>query len=97
MQRGSGVFDRSILGIKKLNDLGYGRPGTGLKLDLVYNPVGGFLAPEQVKTNMYACYTTILHTLDVRARNGASDSPRIHFELRLATRWTRVFDYDCGT
>lgn len=48
MQRGSGVFDRSIQGIKKLNDLGYGHPETGLKLDLVYNPVGGFLPPEQV-------------------------------------------------
>lgn len=49
MQRGSGVFDRSIKGLLKLNALGYGKPGTGLKLDLVYNPIGGFLPPEQVK------------------------------------------------
>lgn len=48
MQRGSGVFDRSIQGLKKLNDLGYGKDGTGLKLDLVFNPVGGYLPPEQV-------------------------------------------------
>lgn len=47
MQRGSGVFDRSIRGLMKLNALGYGKPGSGLKLDLVYNPVGGFLPPEQ--------------------------------------------------
>ncbi|CAM9664522.1 unnamed protein product [Pylaiella littoralis] len=47
MQRGSGVFDRSIKGIMKLNALGYGQADSDLKLDLVYNPVGGFLPPEQ--------------------------------------------------
>lgn len=45
-QRGRGVFDRSIAGLQTLNALGYGRPGTGLVLDLVYNPGGVFLAPE---------------------------------------------------
>lgn len=49
MQRGSGVFDRSIKGLMKLNALGYGQADSGLKLDLVYNPVGGFLPPEQVR------------------------------------------------
>lgn len=49
MQRGSGVFDRSIRGLIKLNELGYGKPGSELKLDLVYNPIGGFLPPEQVR------------------------------------------------
>ncbi|CAM9329352.1 unnamed protein product [Ectocarpus fasciculatus] len=48
MQRGSGVFDRSIKGLVKLNALGYGKPDSGLQLDLVYNPIGGFLPPEQV-------------------------------------------------
>lgn len=48
-QRGSGVFDRSIRGLMKLNALGYGKPGSGLNLDLVYNPVGGFLPPDQVR------------------------------------------------
>lgn len=48
MQRGSGVFDRSVKGIMKLNALGYGQADSNLKLDLVYNPVGGFLPPEQV-------------------------------------------------
>lgn len=48
MQRGSGVFDRSIRGLMMLNALGYGKPDSGLKLDLVYNPIGGFLPPEQV-------------------------------------------------
>ena len=46
-QRGEGIFDKSIEGIRKLNALGYGREGSGLKLDLVYNPVGAFLPPAQ--------------------------------------------------
>lgn len=40
MQRGKGVFDRSIHALIMLNDLGYGHPDTGLQLDLVYNPLG---------------------------------------------------------
>lgn len=46
-QRGEGVFDRSIIGLKMLNDVGYGKPGTGLILDLVYNPSGAFLPGNQ--------------------------------------------------
>jgi radical SAM/Cys-rich protein len=46
-QRGRGVFDRSIRALKRLNELGYGRRHTGLVLDLVYNPVGAFLPPDQ--------------------------------------------------
>ncbi len=48
-QRGKGVFDKSIVALRRLNDLGYGRPGSGLLLDLVYNPVGAFLPPPQAK------------------------------------------------
>ena len=46
-QRGNGVFDKSILALRKLNALGYGKEGTGLVLNLVYNPVGAFLPPKQ--------------------------------------------------
>jgi len=46
-QRGKGVFDKSISGLQDLNKLGYGVEGTGLSLDLVYNPGGAFLPPEQ--------------------------------------------------
>ncbi len=46
-QRGRGVFERSIAGLRALNAVGYGRPGSGLTLDLVYNPNGAFLAPPQ--------------------------------------------------
>eukprot|EP00803_Ostreobium_quekettii_P008976 evm.model.scf_437EXC.13 EVM.evm.TU.scf_437EXC.13 scf_437EXC:72061-74967(-) len=46
-QRGAGVFERSIWGLQALNRLGYGQEGTGLNLDLVYNPGGPSLAPPQ--------------------------------------------------
>jgi radical SAM/Cys-rich protein len=46
-QRGDGVFQQSIDGIKLLNSLGYGVPDTGLSLDLVYNPQGPVLPPNQ--------------------------------------------------
>lgn len=45
-QRGEGVFDESIEGLRRLNALGYGR-GTGLALNLVANPVGTFLPGNQ--------------------------------------------------
>lgn len=59
-QRGRGVFEGSIRALQRLNALGYGRTGSrdsdscergngdaGLRLDLVYNPVGAFLPPDQ--------------------------------------------------
>ncbi len=46
-QRGSGVFDKSISALKTLNAVGYGQPGSGLILNLVYNPQGPSLPPDQ--------------------------------------------------
>jgi radical SAM/Cys-rich protein len=46
-QRGAGVFGKSIEALRLLNDLGYGRDGSGLVLTLVTNPVGAFLPPAQ--------------------------------------------------
>ncbi|MEK9741033.1 MAG: arsenosugar biosynthesis radical SAM (seleno)protein ArsS [Flavobacteriaceae bacterium] len=46
-QRGSGVFLKSIEALKRLNAVGYGKPNTNLKLDLVYNPSGAFLPGNQ--------------------------------------------------
>ena len=48
-QRGKGVFDKSIAALQKLNALGYGREGSGLSLNLVYNPQGAALPPAQAK------------------------------------------------
>jgi radical SAM/Cys-rich protein len=46
-QRGNGVFDQSIKALQKLNEIGYGKTGKGLLLDLVYNPSGAFLPADQ--------------------------------------------------
>jgi radical SAM/Cys-rich protein len=48
-QRGQGVFEKSIEALSLLNRLGFGMPGSGLSLDLVYNPVGAFLPPPQAE------------------------------------------------
>ena len=48
-QRGRGVFDKSIRALEKLNALGYGKPDSGLVLNLVYNPVGAHLPPPQAQ------------------------------------------------
>jgi radical SAM/Cys-rich protein len=56
-QRGKGVFDRSIEGLKHLNARGYGRDPT-LKLNLVYNPQGPSLPPAQA--TLEADYKRIL-------------------------------------
>jgi radical SAM/Cys-rich protein len=55
-QRGKGVFDSSIRALQLLNRAGYGRPGSGLELSLVYNPQGPVLPPaqDQLKTDYRA-------------------------------------------
>ena len=57
-QRGKGVYEKSVRGIRRLNELGYGRPGSGLVLNLVYNPQGASLPPAQEK--LEADYKRIL-------------------------------------
>jgi radical SAM/Cys-rich protein len=46
-QRGKGTFESSIRALRVFNSLGYGRPGSDLVLNLVYNPVGPHLPPPQ--------------------------------------------------
>ena len=46
-QRGSGVFKKSMEAMRRLNDVGYGVEGSGLVLNLVYNPVGPYLPAPQ--------------------------------------------------
>lgn len=59
-QRGDGVFNSSISALKKLNALDYGQPASGRRLNLVYNPGGPSLPPDQVK--LEAAYKTELAT-----------------------------------
>jgi len=60
-QRGSGVFQKSIDALQHLNELGFGLQGSGLLLDLVYNPLGPSLPPPQAK--LAASYKTELREL----------------------------------
>ena len=46
-QRGEGVFEKSVIALRMLNDVGFGMEGSGLILDLVYNPLGAFLPGNQ--------------------------------------------------
>lgn len=46
-QRGNGVFEDSIKALQMLNAVGYGKGQNGLVLNLVYNPAGAFLPPQQ--------------------------------------------------
>jgi radical SAM/Cys-rich protein len=48
-QRGAGVYEKSVAAILELNALGYGKDGSGLSLDFVYNPQGPSLPPSQAK------------------------------------------------
>jgi radical SAM/Cys-rich protein len=56
-QRGKGVFDGSIRGLRRLNAVGYGRDPT-LTLNLVYNPQGPSLPPPQAE--LQADYKRVL-------------------------------------
>ncbi len=51
-QRGKGTFEASIKGLKRLNALGYGAPGSKLILNLVFNPQGPKLPPPQAPLEM---------------------------------------------
>jgi radical SAM/Cys-rich protein len=62
-QRGKGVFEGSLRGLRRLNALGYGREGTSLVLNLVYNPQGPTLPPEQKK--LEADYRRVLGGLGI--------------------------------
>jgi radical SAM/Cys-rich protein len=71
-QRGEGAFEASLEALRLLNGLGYGQPGSGLELDLVFNPQDAVLPPPQqvleqdYKTHLaeeYAIYFNRLLTL----------------------------------
>jgi radical SAM/Cys-rich protein len=46
-QRGDGVFEQSIAALQEFNALGYGHEGTGLRLNLITNPIGAALPGDQ--------------------------------------------------
>jgi radical SAM/Cys-rich protein len=46
-QRGKGTYEKSISALKRLNELGYGQEGTGLEIDIMFNPAKEGIAPDQ--------------------------------------------------
>jgi radical SAM/Cys-rich protein len=63
-QRGKRVFERSVEALRRLNALGYAAPGSGPRLDLVYNPLGPALPPPQAE--LEADYRRELAALGIR-------------------------------
>jgi radical SAM/Cys-rich protein len=68
-QRGAGVAEKSIEVLRRFNELGYGKPDSGLVLNLVYNPAGPSLPPGQqaleadYKRELYDRYGVVFNTL----------------------------------
>ena len=68
-QRGDGVFEKSIKALQMLNKVGYGVEGSGLTLNLVYNPAGAFLPGDQkalqdeFKTQLLDHYNIVFNEL----------------------------------
>ncbi|MDW7693519.1 arsenosugar biosynthesis radical SAM protein ArsS [Flammeovirgaceae bacterium SG7u.111] len=66
-QRGEGVFERSIKALQMLNEVGYGKEGSGLTLNLVYNPTGSFLPGDQA--GLETEFKRRLKTYDIEFNN----------------------------
>jgi radical SAM/Cys-rich protein len=47
LQRGDGTFEKSIEALKRLNGVGYGQGDPRLRLVLMHNPAGAYLAGDQ--------------------------------------------------
>ncbi len=94
-QRGKGVYESSIRGLRRLNALGYGLDTTGLSLDLVYNPQGPTLPPPQgdlesdyrreLRTRYGVVFTNLLTLANMPlGRFGSSLISRGEFESYMA-------------
>jgi radical SAM/Cys-rich protein len=46
-QRGKGTYEKAISVLQHLNKIGYGADGSGLEIDIMFNPAGAALAPDE--------------------------------------------------
>lgn len=84
-QRGAGVFARSIAGLRRLNALGYGLPGSPLILNLVYNPTGAYLPPNQAELETtYRDRLAAEHGVEFTALLTITNMPIARFRHTLA-------------
>ncbi len=90
-QRGKGTYNKAIAALKKLNALGYGQDGTGLEIDLMFNPAKADIAPDQmILENAYREKLEEMHGITFNnlialsnmpiGRLGKSISPEEHVE-----------------
>jgi radical SAM/Cys-rich protein len=83
-QRGQGVFGKSVEAMRRLNAVGYGVEGSGLLLNLVYNPVGPYLPAAQA--GLEADYKRELkekHGLSFNSLYTITNMPINRFKLHL--------------
>ena len=88
-QRGKGVYQESVAGLQKLNEEGYGRQGSGLILNLVYNPDDPILPPDQ--TALQADYKSALmadHGIVFNELFALANMPISRFGARLLAKNT---------
>ncbi|MBV1873011.1 MAG: arsenosugar biosynthesis radical SAM protein ArsS [Gammaproteobacteria bacterium] len=86
-QRGEGVFTKSIAALKKLNALGYGKRHSGLTLNLVYNPIGPTLPPNQeTLENTYKQRLFDTHGIEFNALFTLANMPIKRFGSTLVSK-----------
>lgn len=86
-QRGEGVFERSIAGLRQLNALGYGVPDSGLVLDLVFNPQGPSLPPLRPQLEAdYRRELTLRHGVRFNRLLALANMPIQRFGSMLVTQ-----------
>ncbi len=94
-QRGDGTFELSIRVLQNLNRLGYGVPGTGLKLHLVYNPLDAYLPPPQAKLEQdYKRILQVKYGIVLTHLYCLTNAPITRFEkfLKLRGEYDRYMD-----
>ncbi len=94
-QRGDGSFTKSIAALQKLNELGYGKPDTGLTLNLVSNPSGTDLgAPQEVLEQRYKRELFNRFGIEFDRLFAMNNMPINRFEhyLRREGQWSNYMD-----
>ncbi len=75
-QRGKGSYKKAISALKRLNELGYGKKGTGLELDIEFNPLRAALASDQrTLTNIYKYKLMKMHGITFNKLIALSNAP----------------------
>ncbi len=94
-QRGDGSFTKSIAALQKLNELGYGKPDTGLTLNVVSNPSGTDLgAPQEALERRYKHELFNRFGIEFDRLFAMNNMPINRFEhfLRCEGRWSEYMD-----